>query len=134
MPLRLGGNIWNWHVGGPAEMEDALGDSRYPDGAKPENVNTTRAMYLATVPGPPNTTQVIIHADRGTAFADYYGTNNVVASRARRVILDLTTGRWLRTPAAVTSLGTPVLPESECRSHSAHPRDCLPSTAIPHRC
>ncbi len=30
----------------------------------------------------PNTTQVTIHADRGTAFADYYGTNNVVASRA----------------------------------------------------
>jgi hypothetical protein len=82
MPLRLGGNIWNWHVAGLAEMEDALGDSRYPDGAKTENVNTTRVMFLATVPGPPNTTQVIIHADRGTAFADYYGTNNVVASRA----------------------------------------------------
>jgi hypothetical protein len=39
-------------------------------------------MFLATVPGPPNTTQVTIHAEPGTPFADYYGAGDVVASRA----------------------------------------------------
>ena len=65
-PLRLGGNVWNWHA--------AAGNRR--------NVNTTRVMFLATVPGPPNTTRVTIHAEPGTAFADYYGTSDMVASRA----------------------------------------------------
>ena len=83
MPLKIGGNIWNWHVGCSADMDDDLGDNRYPVGGNPGNVNTTRVMFLATVLGPPNTTLVTIHADPGTAFADYYGTNNVVASRAR---------------------------------------------------
>ncbi len=82
MPLKLGGNIWNWHVGGAAEMDDDPGDSRHPVGDNHGNVNTTRVMFLADVPGPPNTTQVTIHADPGTTFADYYGTNDVVASRA----------------------------------------------------
>jgi hypothetical protein len=72
-PLRLGGNIWSWHVVGPAEMGGNLG---------PSNVNTTRVMFLGTVPGPPKTTQVTIHAEPGTLFADYFGARVVVASRA----------------------------------------------------
>lgn len=67
-PLRLGGNVWNWHVGDP--------------GGNPGDVNTTRVMFLATAPGPPNTTRVTIHAESGTPFADYYGASDVVASRA----------------------------------------------------
>ncbi len=67
-PVRLGGNIWNWHVGDPS------GD--------PGGVNAMRVMFLATVPGPPGTTRVTIHAEPGTLFADYYGTHDVVASRA----------------------------------------------------
>ena len=81
-PLRLGGNVWNWHVGGPAEMGDDLGVHLDPAVGNPRNVNTTRVMFLATVPGPPNTTQVTIHAEPGTPFADYYGASDVVASRA----------------------------------------------------
>lgn len=82
MSFRLGGNIWNWHVASSAEMDDNLGDNSYPVGGNTGNVNTTRVMFLATVPGPPNTTRVTIRADPGTAFAYYYGTNNVVTSRA----------------------------------------------------
>jgi hypothetical protein len=67
-PLRLGGNVWNWHV------RDPVGN--------PRDVNTTRVMFLATAPGPPNTTRVTIHAELGTPFADYYGVSDVVASRA----------------------------------------------------
>ncbi len=81
-PFRLGGNIWNWHVGSSAEMDDNLRDSSNPVGGHTRNVNTTRVMFLATVPGPPNTTRVTIHADPGTAFAHYFGTNDVVTSRA----------------------------------------------------
>ncbi len=76
-PLRLGGNIWNWHVGDPAEAEN---DLRLP--ASPTNINTTRVMYLASVPGPPNSTQVTIHAEEGTPFAAYYGAGDLTSSRA----------------------------------------------------
>jgi hypothetical protein len=75
-PLRVGGNVWNWHVAGPTQKGDD------PGVADPSNVNTTRVMFLATAPGPPNSTQVTIHAEPGTRFADYYGARNVVASRA----------------------------------------------------
>jgi len=81
-PLRAGGNIWNWHVGDSAEMVDELGVHLDPGVRKPGNVNVTRTMFLATAPGPPNTTQVAIHAEPGTPFADYYGATDVVASRA----------------------------------------------------
>jgi hypothetical protein len=46
------------------------------------NVNTTRIQFLSMVPGPPNTTQVAIHAEPGTRFADYYGTSDVASIRA----------------------------------------------------
>jgi hypothetical protein len=81
-PLRFGGNVWNWHVGGPAEMGDDPGVHLDPAAGSPGNVNTTRVMFLATAPGSPNTTRVTIHAEPGTPFADYYGASDVVASRA----------------------------------------------------
>ncbi len=81
-PLRLGGNVWNWHVGGGEPMGDDRGAQLEPTGGNPSNVNTTRVQYLALVPGPPNSTQVTIHAQPGTLFADYYGISDVVASRA----------------------------------------------------
>ncbi len=70
-PLRYGGNIWHWHVPDAAE---AVGSSG--------SVTTSRVMFLATVPGRPNTTQVTIHAEPGTPFAEYFGASTVVASRA----------------------------------------------------
>lgn len=81
-PLRYGGNIWHWHESYPAKTGD---DRRlHIDRAvgEPSSVTTGRVMFLATVPGPPNTTQVTIHAERGTPFADYFGATTAVASRA----------------------------------------------------
>lgn len=77
-PLRVGGNVWNWHVTEPAEM-----DVDHSADLDPANhVNTTRVMFLASAPAVPNTTQVTIHAESGTLFKDYYGMSDVVASRA----------------------------------------------------
>lgn len=67
-PLRLGGNVWTWHA------SDPMGN--------PGDVNTTRVVFLATAPGAPGATRVTIHAEPGTPFADWYGTGDVVASRA----------------------------------------------------
>ncbi len=75
-PLRVAGNVWNWHVATPAELGDAASL------ATPTNINTTRVIFLGTLPGPPNTTQVTIHAEPGTPFVDYYGSGDLVASRA----------------------------------------------------
>ena len=81
-PLRYGGNIWHWHVSDPAETDDGLGLPIDRAVDNPSSVTTSRVMFLATVPGSPNTTQVTIHAERGTPFADYFGASRVVASRA----------------------------------------------------
>jgi hypothetical protein len=81
-PLKLGGNVWQWHVGGFEKMGDDLGVRLDPTTGHPSNVNTTRVQFLALVPGPPNMTQVTIHADPGTGFADVFGMSDVVASRA----------------------------------------------------
>ena len=81
-PLRVGGNVWNWYVNGPVEMGKNLGGQLDPAVGNTKNVNTTRVMFLATVPGPPNTTHVSINAEPGTAFADYFGSSHVMASRA----------------------------------------------------
>ncbi len=78
-PLRLGGSIWNWHIGDPPDGDDGL---RVPSTATPTNINTTRVMFLGTVPGAPNSTQVTIHAEQGTPFAAYYGVADVVTARA----------------------------------------------------
>ncbi len=82
MPLKLGGNVWQWHVGGYEEMGDDLGVRLDPAAGHPSNVNTTRVQFLALVPGPPNSTQVTIHADPDTGFTDCFGMSDVVASRA----------------------------------------------------
>ncbi len=81
-PLLLGGNVWNWHIGGDEPAGDDLGVHLNPAKGNPSNINTTRIQYLALVPGPPNSTQVSIHAEPGTLFADFYGASDVVASRA----------------------------------------------------
>jgi hypothetical protein len=80
-PVRAGGNVWNWHVGGGEPMGGDLGAQPEPTGGSPSNVNTTRVQALGLVPGPPFTTQVTIHAEPGTLFADYYGTSDVVTPR-----------------------------------------------------
>ncbi len=79
-PLRFGGNIWQWHVADRAQND--VGLHRDPAVGKPGDVIATRTMFLATAPGPPNTTRVTIHAESGTPFAEYFGTEDVVASRA----------------------------------------------------
>lgn len=71
-PLPFGGNTWTWHAGDDGEIGDG-GD---------RGVNTTRVMFLSTVPGAPNSTHVTIHAEPGTGFADFYGRSDVVSSRA----------------------------------------------------
>ncbi len=81
-PLRFGGNIWQWHTADRTETGHDLGLHLDPAVGKASDVVTTRTMFLATAPGRPNTTQVTIHAEPGTPFADYYGTEDVVASRA----------------------------------------------------
>lgn len=81
-PLKLGGNVWQWHVGGDGQVGHDMGVSLTPDKGHPSNVNATRVQFLALVPGPPNSTQVTIHADPGTGFSDCFGMSDVVASRA----------------------------------------------------
>lgn len=81
-PFKLGGNFWQWHVGGNGEMGNDLGVQLEPATGNRANVSTTRGQYLGLTPGPPNSTQATIQADPGTAFEDCYGTSYVVASRA----------------------------------------------------
>lgn len=64
-PLRLGGNLWNWHACDDGGM----------------GVNTTRVQFLSTVPGQPGSTQVVIHADPDTPFAYYFGRSDVSSVR-----------------------------------------------------
>jgi len=80
--LKLGGNVWQWHVGGATEMGDDLGVRLDPDRGNPSNVSITRGQYLGLVPGPPNTTQVTIHSDPGTIFANCFGATDATSSRA----------------------------------------------------
>src|SRR3974377_1159677 len=63
-------------------MGEDLGVRLDPGTGNPSNVNTTRIQFLGLTPGPPNSTQVTIHAEPGTLFADYFGASDVVASRA----------------------------------------------------
>jgi hypothetical protein len=95
-PLKLGGNLWQWHVGGAAEVGDDLGVRLDSANGDPSNVSTTRGQYLALVPGPPNTTQVTIQADPGTIFADCFGATTVVASRATFFFLNNVALNWGR--------------------------------------
>ena len=80
-PLPLGGNVMNWHVAREARDWDADAEID-PAASDPTNVNTTRVQGLGLVPGPPNSTQVTIHAEHGTLFEKYYGVSDVASSRA----------------------------------------------------
>ena len=80
-PLRFGGNVWQWHVGGLGEMGDDLGVRLDPATGHPSNVSTTHGQYLALTPGTPNSTQTIIYADPGTSFEDIFGMSYTVSLR-----------------------------------------------------
>jgi len=81
-PLKIGGNVWQWHVGGQGEMGNDRGVRLDPATGNPSNVSTTKVQFLGLIPGPPNSTQVTIQADPGTSFEDCFGKSDVVASRA----------------------------------------------------
>lgn len=95
-PLKLGGNVWQWHVGGATAMGDDLGVRLDPARGTPSNVSSTRGQYLGLVPGPPNTTQVTIHADADTLFAECFGATDVVSSRATFFRLNNVALNWGR--------------------------------------
>ena len=109
-PLKVGGNVWQWHVGGDEEMGDDLGVRLDPATGSPSNVNTTRVQYLALAPGLPNTTQVTIHADPGTGFADCFGMSDVVASRATFFRLNNIVLNGSRGDLAWTTYPSPPIP------------------------
>jgi hypothetical protein len=80
-PLKLGGNAWQYHVGGNGRMGNDLGVSLDPANGNPSNLSATKVQYLGLTPGVPNLTQVEIDADPGTIFEDCFGMTYVVASR-----------------------------------------------------
>ena len=95
-PLKLGGNVWQWHVGGAAEMGHDLGVRLDPASGDPSNVSSTRGQYLGLVPGTPNSTQVTIDADPDTIFAECFGATHLVASRATFFRLNNIALNWSR--------------------------------------
>ncbi len=80
-PLKLGGNAWQWHVGGLGEMGEDLGVRLDPAMGNPSNISTTRVQFLGLTPGNPNMTQTTIYADPGTHFEDVFGLSYVVSTR-----------------------------------------------------
>ena len=114
-PLKLGGNVWQWHVGGATAMGNDLGVRLDPASGYPSNVSSTRGQYLGLVPGPPNSTRVVIHADPRTLFADCYGATDVVASRAtffrlNNVVLNWGRGELLWTVSPPAPIPVPPSP------------------------
>ncbi len=102
LPLRLGGNMWQWHVGGLGEMGNDLGVRLNPATGHPSNVSTTRGQYLGLTPGNPNSTQTTIYADPGTYFEDVFGISYVVSTRGtffkpNNVVLNASRGELLWT-------------------------------------
>ena len=82
-PLRLGANVENWHIARRHVTDEDRDDPQInPAEANPTNINATRIQALGLVPGPPNSTQVNIHAEEGTLFERYYGADDAVSSRA----------------------------------------------------
>jgi hypothetical protein len=77
----LGGNVWQYHVGGNGKMGNDSGVSLDPANGNSSNLSTTKVQYLGLMPGVPLTTQVEIDADPGTIFEDCFGMTYVVASR-----------------------------------------------------
>lgn len=111
-PLRLGGNVWQWHVGGATEMGNDRGVRLDPANGHPSNVNSTRGQFLGLVPGPPNSTQVSVHADPGTIVADCFGATDLVASRGtffrlNNIALNWGRGELLWTSSPPVSIPVP---------------------------
>ena len=112
-PLILGGNAWQYHVGGNGKMGNDSGVSLDPANGNPSNLSTTKVQYLALTPGMPNYTRVEIDADPGTIFEDCFGMTYVVASRGilfspTNVVLNASRGNLLWTDHP--SPGIPVPP------------------------
>jgi hypothetical protein len=115
--LILGGNAWQYHVGGNGKMGNDSGVSLDPATGNPSNLSTTKVQYLGVTPGAPNTTQVEIYADPGTIFDDCFGMTDVVASRGilfspSNVVLNASRGDllWTDYPSPLIPV-PPALPE-----------------------
>jgi hypothetical protein len=111
-PLKLGGNSWQYHVGGNGRMGHDLGVSLDPANGNPSNLSTTKAQFLGLTPGMPNSTQVEIDADPGTIFEDCFGTTYVVASRGTlfsptNVVLNASRGDLLWTDYPTPAIPVP---------------------------
>ncbi|MDM7994983.1 MAG: hypothetical protein QUT30_04765 [Acidobacteriota bacterium] len=113
-PLKLGGNAWQWHVGGLGEMGNDLGVSLDPDNGNPSNISTTKVQFLGLTPGNPNTTQTTIYADPGTHFEDVFGMNYVESLKGtffqpNNIVLNASRGDLLWTTYPLPPI--PVPPE-----------------------
>ena len=105
--LILGGNAWQYHVGGNGKMGNDSGVSLDPANGNPSNLSATKVQYLGVTPGMPNTTQVEIYADPDTIFDDCFGMIYVTASRGvlfkpNNVVLNASRGDllWTDYPSA----------------------------------
>jgi len=116
-PLILGGNSWQYHVGGNGKMGNDSGVSLNPANGNPSNLSATKAQYLGLTPGMPNSTHVEIDADPGTIFEDCFGMTYVVASRGilfspTNVVLNASRGDLLWTDYPSPQIPVPpALPE-----------------------
>jgi hypothetical protein len=81
VPLKLGGNVWQYHVGGLGEMGNDLGVRLDPETGNPSNVSTTHGQYLGLTPGNPSSSAVTISADPGTYFEDIFGMASAVSTK-----------------------------------------------------
>jgi hypothetical protein len=80
-PFKLGGNFWQYHVGGLGEMGNDLGVRLDPETGNPSNVSTTHGQYLGLTPGTPSSSEVTITADPGTYFEDIFGKSVAVSTK-----------------------------------------------------
>jgi len=113
-PVAVGGNVWQWHVGGAAPIGEDLGAWPQPPTGNASNVSVTRGQFVGLAPGPPNTTQVAIEADPGTIFEKCFGASAVVASRAtffrlNNIVLNWGRGELLWTIYPPTPIPVPPL-------------------------
>ncbi len=115
-PFRLGGNMWQYHVGGLGEMGNDLGIRLDPETGNPSNVSVTHGQYLGLTPGNPSSSVVNISADPGTHFEDVFGISSVTSSKGtffkpNNAVLNASRGDllWIDYPTPHISL-PPALP------------------------
>ena len=114
-PIKLGGNAWQWHVGGLGEMGDDLGVRLDPDMGNPSNVSKTRVQFLALLPGKGGETKITIDADAGTCFEDVFGKTQVNSMGTfftqNNVVLNASRGdlMWTTSPSPLIPV-PPILP------------------------